>query len=207
MRRLIRNIIPFLICLTAFLIPFIFREQMWGTMARANETIETQPKYEELPLVDMSYWVDLGEFTLTAYDSCEVCCGKWAKNRPTDENGNEIVIGAIGERLKSDYSIAVDKTVIPYGSTVLIGGKEYKAQDCGGAIKGKKIDVFHDDHASAREFGRKSARVFILKEVEKMSYQERLKEFEREKQNLLSKGLSIEQYEKAIRQLAKKWRV
>ena len=35
--------------------------------------------------------VSLGSFKLTAYCSCSLCCGKWANNRPVDENGNEIV--------------------------------------------------------------------------------------------------------------------
>ena len=43
--------------------------------------------------------VNLGNFRLTAYCSCSLCCGKWANNRPVDENGNEIVYGSIGERL------------------------------------------------------------------------------------------------------------
>lgn len=47
--------------------------------------------------------------------------------------------GVIAEEGKT---IAVDPSVIPYGSTVLIDGKEYLAQDCGGAIKGNKIDIF-----------------------------------------------------------------
>lgn len=41
-------------------------------------------------------------------------------------------------------TIAVNPTVIPYGSIVLINGNEYIAEDCGGAIKGKKIDIFSE---------------------------------------------------------------
>lgn len=106
----------------------------------------------------------MGEFTLTAYCSCSKCCGKWASNRPVDEDGNEIVIGSTGEVLRSDYSIAVDPDVIPYGSIVIINGKEYEAQDTGGAITGSRIDVYFNSHEEALEFGRQAADVY-LKEV------------------------------------------
>lgn len=105
--------------------------------------------------------ISLGEFKLTAYCSCELCCGIWAYNRPVDENGNEIVYGAIGERLKTNYSIAVDPSVIPYGTEVIINEHTYKAQDCGGAIKGNRIDVYYDNHQDALEFGVQYAEVFI----------------------------------------------
>ena len=105
--------------------------------------------------------VSLGNFKLTAYCSCSLCCGKWANNRPVDENGNEIVYGAIGERLKEGYSIAVDPTVIPYRTEVVINGHTYKAQDCGGAIKGNRIDVYFNDHQAALNFGVQYAEVFI----------------------------------------------
>ena len=49
--------------------------------------------------------------------------------------------GAIAEEGRT---IAVDPSIIPYGSIVLINGNEYVAQDCGGAIKGNKIDIFVD---------------------------------------------------------------
>lgn len=119
------------------------------------EVPEVKPEVEE----ELSL-VSLGEFKLTAYCSCKKCCGKWANNRPLDENGNEIVYGSIGERLTAGYSIAVDPDVIPYGTEVVINEKTYKAQDCGGAIKGNEIDVYFDDHENALEFGVQYAEVF-----------------------------------------------
>ena len=111
--------------------------------------------------------VSIGEFRLTAYCSCSKCCGKWAKDRPVDSAGNELVYGASGELLTAGYSIAVDPTVIPYGTVLLINGKEYEAMDCGGAIKDKRIDVYFNDHDEALEFGVQYAEVFIVEEVQK----------------------------------------
>lgn len=101
----------------------------------------------------------IGEFKLTAYCGCKKCCGKWAENRPVDEDGNEIVVGATGKRLTAGYSIAVDPKVIPYGTEVIIDGHTYKAMDCG--VKGKHIDIYFDDHEEARRFGVQHAEVYI----------------------------------------------
>ena len=100
--------------------------------------------------------VSLGNFKLTAYCGCSICCGKWANNRP-----NGIIYGAIGEELKEGYSIAVDPAVIAYRTEVIINGHTYKAQDCGGAIKGNRIDVYFENHNDALEFGVQYAEVFI----------------------------------------------
>ena len=40
-----------------------------------------------------------------------------------------------------------------------------------------------------------------------MSYEQRLREYTREKQEILSKGLTFKQYEIEIKRLAKKWRI
>lgn len=92
-------------------------------------------------------------YRVTAYCPCERCCGVYGKNRPVDEFGETIVYGASGERLKEGVSIAVDPEIIPYGTTVVMFGKEYVAQDCGGAIQGNCIDIYFNDHKDAVEFG------------------------------------------------------
>ena len=107
--------------------------------------------------------VSLGEFKLTAYCACEKCCGEWALDRPVDKAGNPIIVGACGEVLVEGVSIAVDKSVIPYGAEVLVNGYTYKAQDCGGAIKGNRIDVYFESHEDALEFGVQYAEVFLKK--------------------------------------------
>lgn len=93
--------------------------------------------------------INLGKFKLTAYCSCKKCCGK------TDG------ITATGTKAKQGRTIAVDTDVIPYGSKVMINGKEYVAEDCGGAIKGNRIDVFFNNHTDALIFGVQYANVYI----------------------------------------------
>ena len=116
------------------------------SIAEGKETVQE-------PIPEQPKRISLGEFKLTAYCSCKKCCGFWAYSRPLDENGNDIVIGATGERLYQGVSIAVDPAVISYDSKVYIDGKEYIAHDCGGAIKGNRIDVYFDNHQDALDFG------------------------------------------------------
>lgn len=120
-----------------------------------TESIETEPPVKEPELAS------IGRFKLTAYCSCRKCCGKYADNRPVDENGETIVYGSIGVRLKAGVSIAVDPRVIPYGTDVVINGHTYIAQDTGGSIVGNRIDVYFDDHQEAWNFGTQYAEVFV----------------------------------------------
>lgn len=109
-------------------------------------------------------WTSLGTFDLTAYCSCETCCGYWATVRPHDENGNPIVYTASGAIAEAGTTIAVDPNIIPYGTTVKIDDHIYIAQDTGGAIKGNRVDVYHDDHKTARAFEVRDAEVFVKEE-------------------------------------------
>ena len=95
--------------------------------------------------------ISLGEFRLTAYCPCEICCGKWSQYGLT----------ASGTVPEEGHTIAVDKAVIPLGETVTIDGVEYTAEDTGSAIKGNRIDIFFDDHQEALEFGVQYKEVFV----------------------------------------------
>jgi len=83
-------------------------------------------------------WKSLGTFYITNYCPCSKCCGKWA-------NG----VTSTGTTAVSGRTIAVDPRIIPYGSEVCINGNVYIAEDCGGAIKNKHIDIYKDSHDEA----------------------------------------------------------
>lgn len=109
---------------------------------------------EEIEAIPLDYnfeWTELGEFTCYAYDACTACCGK--------SDG----ITKSGKVAKAGRTIAVDPSVIPLGSIVEIDGVQYTAEDTGGNIKGKVIDIYFDTHAEALDYGKQSHSVKILK--------------------------------------------
>lgn len=68
-------------------------------------------------------------------------------------------------------AVAVDPTVIPYFTKMYIVSEdgvydygEASAEDCGGAIKGKIIDLFFDTEAECWQFGRRDIKVYFLTE-------------------------------------------
>ena len=60
--------------------------------------------------------------------------------------------------------IAVDPSVIPYGSLVYIPyfDKYFLAEDCGGAIIGKRIDIFMNSEAECRKWGVRKINIEII---------------------------------------------
>ena len=120
-------------------------------------TVEVAPEIVEEQEQAAESEPEYVEFIATAYCSCPICCGEWAYNRP-----NGIVYGAAGRELVEEYSVAVDPSVIPYG-TVFVDdtGREYRADDCGGAIKGNHIDIYFADHEKALEWGKQTIRISL----------------------------------------------
>lgn len=130
-------------------------EPVETTVVTTEATMPTEEKTE-------TNLVSMGEFKLTAYCSCNICCGIWAENRPKDEYGNDIVYGASGERLTAGVSVAVDPSVIPYCSKVVVNGHTYTAHDTGSAVKGNHIDIYFDSHEEAYNFGLQYAELFLV---------------------------------------------
>ena len=109
-----------------------------------------EPLPSEEPEPQQPEIVSLGEFKLTHYCPCPKCCGQWSDG-----------ITYTGTTATEGRTIAVDPKVIPLGSTVVIGGQEYIAEDVGGSIKGNRIDVFMESHEAALIEGVKYAEVFV----------------------------------------------
>ena len=97
------------------------------------------------------YGQNLGNFQITYYCACEICCNK--------ADG----ITATGTPVVEGQTIAVDPRVIPYGTKVIIGGHVFTAEDCGGAIQGNHIDIYVNNHAEATALGVTNADVFLVK--------------------------------------------
>lgn len=108
----------------------------------------------ELPKIKIEKKIEkkepIGFFDITAYCSCNECCGK--------SDG----ITATGTKATQGRTIAVDPEVIPYGTKIVIAGNEYIAEDCGGAIKGNMIDIYFDNHADALEYGVRTEEVYLV---------------------------------------------
>ena len=99
----------------------------------------------------LQYGDSLGTFKITHYCSGSCCNDEWGG------------VTSTGAPLVEGDTIAVDPSVIPYGTKVIMNGHIFTAEDCGGAIKGKRIDVFVNDHDRANQYGVYNAEVYLLK--------------------------------------------
>ena len=67
---------------------------------------------------------------------------------------------ATGAVATEGRTVAVDPTVIPYGTVLIINGHEYVAEDCGAWIQGNDIDIYFESHEEADKFGVQYMEVF-----------------------------------------------
>ncbi len=96
-------------------------------------------------------------FTATAYCSCKKCCDK-------DPSSKWYGITASGRKARWG-TVAVDRRLIGLGTWLRIEGFPktiFRADDVGGAIKGKHIDLWFPSHREALEFGRQKLVVELV---------------------------------------------
>lgn len=114
--------------------------------------VEVEEQGEQVEEIIVAPIQNSETYTITAYCSCEKCCGEWADG-----------FTYTGELAHEGTTIAVDPNKIPLGTKVYIEGVgERVAQDVGGAIKGNRIDLFFYNHADALKFGVQYLEVTII---------------------------------------------
>lgn len=120
-----------------------------GALARSHDQILAAT--EQAPSVGTKSWGR--RFTVTMYLPRSPAYGK-------DNDGLTATM------VKADPDariIAVDPTLIPYGSWVWIEGLGwYQAQDCGSAIKGFRLDVLTATEDDAMKFGKQDRFVIVV---------------------------------------------
>lgn len=93
------------------------------------------------------------EIVATAYCPCVKCCGK--------SDG----ITSIGVKAKANRTVAADPNILPYGTEILCGMGEFVVEDCGGAIKGNRVDFYFDSHSEALKFGRQEFTIWVKEDI------------------------------------------
>ncbi|MFC5406754.1 ubiquitin-like domain-containing protein [Cohnella soli] len=99
----------------------------------------------------------LTNVTLTAYSAGFSSTGK-------KKGDSDYGVTASGAVVQEGRTIAVDPRVIPIGWWVYIEGIGFRrAEDTGGAIKGKKIDVYYESESHVDKFGTKRGfKVYVI---------------------------------------------
>lgn len=129
-----------------------------STIANAS-TLDTK----EFNKDDIVFCRCIGEYTITAYCPCDICCGKWSYDRP-----NNIVYGASGEELHEGVSVA---STLPFGTVIEIEGigervvQDRMADYIEERYDNKVIDIYFDCHEAAERFGKLQKKVYIEEEL------------------------------------------
>lgn len=90
---------------------------------------------------------------VTAYCSCEKCCGKHADG-----------ITASGHKLKAGDLVVAAPRNISFGTKIFIPGYGLATvRDRGGAIKGNRLDIWFSTHDAALKWGRQNLEVVYEK--------------------------------------------
>ena len=104
-------------------------------------------RHSELPEESPYY---LGEFQVTGYCSCTICCGEKEERLTKSETVP-----------RASHTVAADPSVIPLGTRSVIDDVVYTVEDTGKAVEGMRLDIFFDSHEEAVRYGRKEKYVYL----------------------------------------------
>lgn len=127
-------------------------ENLQDTSEAANAIIVNEG--EAINVSSTAKLKPLGDFRITHYCACSICCGPYSGMNST----------ASGVPPVTNRTIAVDPEQIPYGTKVVVNGQVYVAEDCGGGIKKNCIDIYVATHEEACSKGMYHTEVYLLEE-------------------------------------------
>lgn len=88
----------------------------------------------------------LGDWTVTAYCACQICCGEWSTG-----------CTASGVLATSNHTVACG--ILPFGTEIMIDGITYTVEDTG--VEGEWIDIYFDTHEEALAYGMQIKEVYL----------------------------------------------
>lgn len=143
------------ICLT---IGFLLLTYVAWSVTKTTEKLieETKNKIPETIFVEKNIspipYNDLGIYTISHYCDCPICTGTQKGSRT-----------ASGTKPKENRTIACDGKTLKIGDIVYIENYGIRiCEDRGGAINGKRIDVYIKEHKKALNMGIKKVRVYKI---------------------------------------------
>lgn len=148
-KYLIARLVIMALCLgIGFGVGYISKETEIIEVKVENEIVRINEPIEEVYIEPTPTYKQM-EIIATAYCPCVKCCGK--------NDG----ITATGTKATEGRTIAADPDILPYGTEILCGMGDFVVEDCGGAIKGNRIDFFFETHEEALKFGRQEFTIWV----------------------------------------------
>jgi len=130
-----------------------------GTKSPVTVLSASSPAVETINIKGLSFDAKqiLKNVTLTAYSAGPASTGK-------SEDHPSYGITFSGAKATEGRTISVDPKVVPIGWWVYIEGFGFRrAEDIGGAVKGKKMDIYYDSEDYAKKFGtKKGYTVYVI---------------------------------------------
>lgn len=134
-----------------------YNNAVWATRIISDEDtdilerLKAQGKadvYTEYTSAGYTYGKYLGNFKLTSYCACPICCGIWSDGTATTASGTTATEGR-----------TVAMGGVPFGTKLVIGGLVYTVEDRGTPYG--HVDIYKNSHQDALNFGVQHADVYL----------------------------------------------